>query len=257
MKTTACKGLRHLLFLSVVLILFPSKVFSQYEFLGTWELDKIVIDNQTTFYDDYETYLYADEMLLADGKTNDVLEILLEYRDEDCYLTGYGLETSEYDFDSSTFVVIGIYRYFDQCTPESLADELKELHNSFYFTETSEEEEFTYVITENPEDYILEVINNQGNQAYYSRKNLSTPEFEKLNFTLSPNPVQNQLFIQMKDFTSAMNLEVYDMQGRVINSFDIHKAETQLDVSGYNSGMYFIKLSDGSGKQQVAKFMKR
>jgi len=64
------------------------------------------------------------------------------------------------------------------------------------------------------------------------------------------------LFIQMSE-NSVMTINVYDIQGRLMERFQSSSAETSLDVSKYVSGLYFIKLTDELGSRKVKKFIKQ
>src|SRR5699024_7104182 len=207
-------NIQHLFFLSIILcLLFPlQKTYSQSDFFGTWQLEKIIIDDQVTSYEDFETYLAAyGEPILANQNIENNLEdtasnfeTLLEYKEEECYLTAYSLQTTILDWESSSFFISGIHCFFDECPPNSLGEELKNLHNSFYYSESSEgEKEFNYSVTENNNIIQLEVTNSQGDKAYYYNVHLSTPDFEILSSSIYPNPVQDQLFIRLEDISTA------------------------------------------------------
>ena len=116
----------------------------------------------------------------------------------------------------------------------------------YYAIYDSSNKSFQTLILTNPDAY----------EAHYSTIHLSTPDFDALSFSISPNPVQERLFIQMSE-NSAMTISVYDIQGRLMERFQSSSAETSLDVSKYASGLYFIRLTEESGNTHTSKFIKQ
>ncbi len=75
---------------------------------------------------------------------------------------------------------------------------------------------------------------------------LAADDFEKNNFKLYPNPSSSVFYIQRPGFEE-MNLSVYDVTGRMIfKERDIIKSNYALDLSKLNSGLYFLKINEGS-----------
>lgn len=86
--------------------------------------------------------------------------------------------------------------------------------------------------------------------ASYSEKCIfSIDDFDNIDFTLYPNPVQNTLII--KSDTSVHNIEIYSLQGqRVIQTSDM-----EIEVSGLPSGLYFTSftINNSSIKKKFIK----
>lgn len=85
---------------------------------------------------------------------------------------------------------------------------------------------------------------------------LGVPDIKDLKISLAPNPVRDLLVLHLDDGFSPMRMEIIDLQGRMMQQLDIHNPETQIDVSRYSAGVYLIKLTDQSGKQQTSRFVK-
>ncbi len=66
---------------------------------------------------------------------------------------------------------------------------------------------------------------------------------------LSPNPVQDQLWIQSSE---AGILTVTDLQGRTLLVRELAAGETQLATADWPAGVYYLRLGDSAGK--VVKF---
>ena len=84
--------------------------------------------------------------------------------------------------------------------------------------------------------------------------NLSSVELSLLDsedeekFNIYPNPVDQQLNIDFKD-NNEKNLVIYDLQGRSLLSLNIAGTtyNTSLNVSKFNTGIYFLQIESESG----------
>lgn len=69
--------------------------------------------------------------------------------------------------------------------------------------------------------------------------------------SIYPNPVENNLNIKIKsNSNSVFNVSLYDLQGREIKNYNYsdnsYELITTLDLSSFSSGMYFLKIKQGS-----------
>ncbi len=101
------------------------------------------------------------------------------------------------------------------------------------------------------EDYTL-IIGGQNS--------FVTREIEALNYELFlyPNPVKNQLNIQLNQSMESGQLFIFDNLGRLIDQLDVEDRNTfyTLDVSQYAEGIYFTQLITEKEKKIVKKFIK-
>jgi len=67
-------------------------------------------------------------------------------------------------------------------------------------------------------------------------------------FTLYPNPATNKLTITINSLITHYSsfIIVTDLSGRTIYQSSINAQSTELDISNYAAGMYFIKVGDGA-----------
>ena len=71
-----------------------------------------------------------------------------------------------------------------------------------------------------------------------------SPIIDQSEFSLYPNPAQDQLYIDIADQTA--DYTIYDLNGRLIEKGNIRYYQS-LDVSYYNNGVYLILLNFENG----------
>jgi Leucine-rich repeat (LRR) protein len=74
---------------------------------------------------------------------------------------------------------------------------------------------------------------------------LNTNEFENTSVAISPNPTKNYVHISSKDVINSVQL--FDVQGRLIETQLKDNETVTFDLSDKNSGIYFLKVSTENG----------
>lgn len=84
---------------------------------------------------------------------------------------------------------------------------------------------------------------------------LSSDGFESNSFALQvyPNPSSGIFQLQTQE---AAQLEVYDLMGKVILNKSVPAGTASLDLSQHASGVYLLKITNGSGNTTVSKIVK-
>ncbi len=102
---------------------------------------------------------------------------------------------------------------------------------------------FTYSISEFQGVKTL-IINSAFNkQAIYSSVMLSNESFEKLDFSIYPNPSQEYVEIQLiNEFSSDSRIEVYNEIGLICKSEKLTSSNTRIETKDLSSGIYFVKV---------------
>ena len=81
---------------------------------------------------------------------------------------------------------------------------------------------------------------------------LSTDDLAKEDsFTIYPNPADDFIFIQ--NLSTDSKVELFNVVGKNIKSFEIESHNQKLNINGLNSGVYFVKVDD----KAAVKFIKR
>lgn len=62
---------------------------------------------------------------------------------------------------------------------------------------------------------------------------------------LFPNPVQEQLNIELKDISTPLNVRITNVMGETVATLDATMGNNTIDVSRLNSGVYFLQTENG------------
>lgn len=83
---------------------------------------------------------------------------------------------------------------------------------------------------------------------------LNNSVFAKSIFTIYPNPVKNILNISSNESLSLLDVEVYDLTGKLFLSTSLKN--NSINVETLSAGSYILILKDANGKKFVHKFLK-
>ncbi|MDC0338969.1 T9SS type A sorting domain-containing protein [Flavobacteriales bacterium] len=67
------------------------------------------------------------------------------------------------------------------------------------------------------------------------------------NLTIYPNPTSDQITIDIKGYNGPVNVEVYDLQGRLLET----TADTKVSLKKHAKGIYVLKVSYGEVTEEV------
>lgn len=99
---------------------------------------------------------------------------------------------------------------------------------------------------------IVETINNVSvNQAIKIQEGngiLSSTEPVQLNFNVYPNPSNTGIFTLSNPLSKEMNIEIYDISGRLVIP---NKTSKTIDLSSFSKGIYFAKVISGNSSQII------
>lgn len=89
--------------------------------------------------------------------------------------------------------------------------------------------------------------------AKYGLPPLGVKEHQKQTVKVYPNPAQDQLHIQSSQDLSSY--KIYDLTGRLIRQDQLDT--TEIDISTFEAGIYFLKITTVSGLVETIKVVKR
>ena len=82
---------------------------------------------------------------------------------------------------------------------------------------------------------------------------------KEIGLNISPNPVQDDLHINLKDQTkSIVKVKIYNIEGRLLKdcTFNSKQNKQIISLSNFNSGMYVATIFDENNKIYSVKFVK-
>jgi uncharacterized repeat protein (TIGR01451 family) len=96
----------------------------------------------------------------------------------------------------------------------------------------------------------------QTNTASTTFQTLSNGQFEIDNSVeIAPNPTKNNINVNSNANSNIKTIELFDIQGRVLMTQLVNDSRSTVDLSNYNSGVYFIKVTTEIGTK-VEKIIK-
>ncbi len=85
---------------------------------------------------------------------------------------------------------------------------------------------------------------------------LSISEARKLDFTMYPNPVLDEVNVQLPTGTSSAKVSVFDYSGRLILTKNINSFDSKLNTRNLSTGIYLMKV-ETDNKLGAQKLIKR
>tara|TARA_B110000046_G_scaffold169771_1_gene189168 strand:- start:44 stop:790 length:747 start_codon:yes stop_codon:yes gene_type:complete len=85
---------------------------------------------------------------------------------------------------------------------------------------------------------------------------LGIAENKLLNFEMYPNPVTDALNIQLPTGTEKVEVDIFDISGRLVSSKTISSNDTSIDVQKFSKGIYIIRVATNN-KIGVQRFIKK
>lgn len=117
--------------------------------------------------------------------------------------------------------------------------------------------DFDYEISGTPDNRILVITNELGNQVIYGSQMSSTPEFNlnKFDAMIFPNPVSANLNIKLNDNSTTGWVKIFDTNGKLLIE---ESSNSSINVSSLQSGFYFIFIQSEDESQEITKkFIKK
>ena len=78
-----------------------------------------------------------------------------------------------------------------------------------------------------------------------------------LQCSVYPNPTMDFLILKVKNFSSSIcNYQLYDLNGQLIKSQKLDKAETNIPMENLVAKTYFLKITEGNKEVKTFKIIK-
>ena len=98
----------------------------------------------------------------------------------------------------------------------------------------------------------------EGVQQPYEISVLSVAEqAENINLSVYPNPSTDYLYLTTSDEISNLSYQLFDMNGRLLQSEKIVGNQTNINMQGLVSATYFVKVNQGNKTVKSFKIIKK
>lgn len=78
---------------------------------------------------------------------------------------------------------------------------------------------------------------------------LSTDTYSSFEFEYYPNPTKESITINSN--INIKSIQLYDVQGRILTTKLVNETQSNLDISNYSNGIYFVKVTSEKGSKVV------
>lgn len=80
----------------------------------------------------------------------------------------------------------------------------------------------------------------------------------KIDLTVYPNPVTNNITIEVKERNQSLKAEIMDLNGKILYSNDIIQQNHTIDFTNFAHGIYLLKIIDLNNKEiKIFKVLKQ
>lgn len=100
----------------------------------------------------------------------------------------------------------------------------------------------------------------QGLQQPYEISTLGIDELPEMNlqFLAYPNPTTDFLTLSIKNYsTDNMRYQLFEISGKTLKNNKLTGGRTDIDMTNYESGLYFLKIIENNREIKTFKIMKK
>jgi hypothetical protein len=102
-------------------------------------------------------------------------------------------------------------------------------------------------------DYNFPIETNEA-ETLFEALSVVNPILDNL-ISIYPNPANEIVNISIKDNSTIKTIELYDVQGRLLQTQMVNDISSELNIAERANGMYFIKINTDKGSK-VEKLIK-
>jgi len=215
-------------------------------FQNTWYLHNLIINTQnnvpTTSMDVTHVSLYFNNTVNRNYVSGSVCNSF----------------SADADFDDTnqSFILTSFIQTLGGC---DLASDTQYELLYFHFYSDHLNSPFEYSILSNSDgSKTLTVTNYSGDKAVYGSVVLSLHEYSINRFSVSPNPVLDELFISEIEGLNNFSIAIFNINGKQVLSLNSSDVSTNsINVEKLSKGLYFILFDDKLEQFEMKKFIKK
>lgn len=84
---------------------------------------------------------------------------------------------------------------------------------------------------------------NAGHVRVYNMNDVGITEQTRTELSIYPNPAKDFVVIESKSIISE-NVQFYNIQGQLVEQFEMHNSKINIQVSDWNKGIYLVKIAN-------------
>jgi hypothetical protein len=232
--------------------------------------------NKVYAWDIYEGYLEGfpigpidainSQILIADIDGDDMVELIFDDNTGNGILNGYNhdgtlMEGWPLEVEGSSFftnpILFDITSSFEQLNLTATSYDSGSQKTFIYLWET----DVPYNHTKSPLTILQYNTRHSGVSDDINNPALSLPEHDAtipISVTVSPNPCKDETVLR---FSSAQyktaDIRIFNEFGILVREIDQYEGSSlTLNVSGFDTGIYFVSVNEDSGRSAMTKFIK-
>ena len=129
-------------------------------------------------------------------------------------------------------------------------------YQSFFQDNNSNTNFFTYTVNSSSTLKILTINSASNKQVIYTNQNLSTIDFEELDFNVYSETSANFLAVELKKISAnKVSVEIFDSLGKKLNSKSFYSNEFKISTEDLSNGVYVVKVTS-ENQVGIKKFVK-
>lgn len=99
----------------------------------------------------------------------------------------------------------------------------------------------------NTQDLTLGIPNSGNNTVTFVNFHLNLNEFQQAHFSVYPNPAQNEIILEISEFDSVHQVEIYNVEGKLLHTMittaeDFESNRLKMNTEKLGSGSYILKI---------------
>jgi hypothetical protein len=117
-------------------------------------------------------------------------------------------------------------------------------------------QEFVDLLNNGGDVYAMDLLNVNNGFPVFSRYTSVVENHSQDNVSVYPNPAKDLIRIEFSDNSACQSVEIYSIDGRLVETFPETSQQTTIDISGLNAGIYIMKVKISNGKECNEKVYK-
>ena len=119
-------------------------------------------------------------------------------------------------------------------------------------------EDFVNALNVDETVFMMDLSNENNGYPVFANKSPLFYEENNVNSEISvyPNPAKDYIKLEFSDGSDCQSIEIYSIDGRLVETFPETSHQTTIDISGLHAGMYIMKIRMADGREYAERIVK-